>query len=99
MPVILGGIFPSLNLDYCMEKAKDIDSIVIGEGEHITPKIIHYLLTGNDKVLENQKGFVLKQNETFYRVPGHNIIADLDILGPPAFELIDPNMPPIFRSL
>ena len=97
IPVILGGIFPSLNIDYCMKKAKDIDSIVIGEGENIVPRLIHYFLNRNDKILEGQKGFALKRNGKFYKVSGHNIITDLDTIAPPAFELIDPEMSPIFR--
>lgn len=95
--IILGGIFPTLNENYCVEKGENFDAIVLGEGEQIVPKIIQYFLKGSDASLENQEGFALKKNGRFYRVPGHNIISDLNSLASPAFELLDPDFTPVFR--
>ncbi|MFC1941547.1 cobalamin-dependent protein [Chloroflexota bacterium] len=63
--IMFGGIFPTLNPNYCIEKCKSVDVVVVGEGEIIIPKIIKAYI-GNDFSALQSAGFIL--------LPGCNLI-------------------------
>jgi radical SAM superfamily enzyme YgiQ (UPF0313 family) len=88
--ILLGGIFPSLNAEYCASQCAALDVIVMGEGEEITPRIIAAYEAGHPEKLRQENGILFRMpggNDLEFR-PGHNVVADLDSLPDPAYQLL-----------
>jgi radical SAM superfamily enzyme YgiQ (UPF0313 family) len=94
--IILGGIFATLNPDYCFKYRKSFDVIVIGEGEIIAPKIIDAYSRNDFSVLKKEEGIIYRKpgNKRHIIQKGHNIVPDLNSLDLPAFQLLEEESKP-----
>lgn len=102
--VVLGGTFPSLKPEYCMEQCGGIDVLTVGEGEEISLRVIDALAAGTPEVLESEKGIGLRTEPfgPYIYNEGFNLV-DLDKLGRlalPDWSLLDPDLGPhVYRVM
>ena len=94
--IILGGVFPTLNPDYCIEQCTGIDALVIGEGEIIILKILAAFISNDFETLNMEEGIIYKlPGKTDYIVKkGQNIVKDLNLLELPAYQLLQKESEP-----
>lgn len=84
---ILGGAHPSVRPLETLS-FKQVDFIVIGEGEHTTLELVQVLKSGNNSRLKNVNGIGYKENgQPIFTLP-RNHIQDLDTIPFPARNLI-----------
>ena len=98
--VILGGVFPTLNPEYCVKACRNIDVLVIGEGEIVVPKIICAYKNDDFSELSAEKGLIFKISGTdeYKILKGQNVINDLNTLPIPAYELLqEESKPYVYR--
>lgn len=91
--VVLGGTFPTLRPDYCLEHSNGIDVLVLGEGEAISSTIVDAYSRQSFEQLEKEIGiYYRKDNHADYkRREGFNLI-DLEEWGDlskPDWSLLD----------
>ncbi len=102
--MILGGTFPSLMPDYCLNRSKGVDALVIGEGEELCPKIVNAYVHHDFHELETAQGIYFRRgpHKPMEHREGFNIV-DLERLGPLAFpdwSLLDPELGPhVYRVM
>jgi len=88
IPVIVGGAHPSCFPRETMERCKEIDVLVAGEGEYIMLDIIHCLEKGG--ALKEVKGIYCRnENGGILKTPENCRVVDLDTLPFPARHLYD----------
>lgn len=80
--VIVGGIYPTL-LPHLLSKDKNIDYVIMGEGEYRFPKLLEYL--NDDTPLDKLDG--LAYNDRIQPVTSY--IEDLDSLPFPCYDYVD----------
>ena len=93
VPIVIGGLFPTYEWEYCFRKSKDIDAIVLGEGEHALSGIARKL-DGGDSIAdacESVEGVVWRDGEIVKKKDKTGYIEDLDNLPFPAWHLLDLN--------
>jgi len=78
--IIFGGVHPTAIYEKILRNFKEIDYIVIGEGE----ETIYQLLTSQD--LENVKGVAFRKNGDVIFTGRRKLIEDLDTLPFPAYH-------------
>ncbi len=86
IPVFVGGSHPTYYVREVL-KNKDIDFIVMGEGEFITLQLIEKLLNGED--VSTIDGLGYKKDGKVFVNPKLNYIQDLDVLPDPARHLLN----------
>ncbi len=98
--IMLGGIFPTMNSDYCVKNGDNVDVVVIGDGEIIVPKIIEAYSENDFSLLDDAKGIIYKIPDKSGHIVhhGHNIMTDLDLIDDFAYELLrDECKPYVYR--
>jgi len=86
IPVIVGGAHPSCFPQVTMERCKEIDILVAGEGEYIMLDIVRCLEKGG--VLKDVKGIYYRNGSgEILKTPENSQIVDLDTLPFPARHL------------
>lgn len=85
--IVWGGVHPSL-LPIETIKDKNVDIIVLGEGDRTFPELVDAL--ANEKDLENVKGICFKKNNKIV-ITGTRNFEDLNKLPEPDYSLIDIN--------
>ena len=83
--VIMGGVYVTVNPDLAMED-KNIDYVVIGEGEYVLGNLIEYIIgakpcPSNGICYRNKNGIIVNNGRTEF-------IANLDLLPLPSYDLI-----------
>ncbi|MBE3094951.1 MAG: radical SAM protein [Actinobacteria bacterium] len=82
---IFGGVYATINSDYIM-KDKNIDIVVIGEGEYILRNLVLYFKReGNLPV----NGISYRKDGLVINTGHSSFISDLDKLPLPAYDLVD----------
>ncbi len=84
-PVILGGVYPTVNPDQAMADA-NVDYALVGEGEHVFREFIGFLRGGNAMPAQ---GISYRQAGCVVHTGRADFIEDLDTLPLPAYDLID----------
>lgn len=88
---ILGGPHPSCDPDDVLRDYPDVDYAIRGEGENALPELLDVLERGKPsaETLAGVPGLIFREaGETRANPPDR--ISDLDALGQPAWDLIDP---------
>jgi len=84
--VIFGGQHPSIMPEQCM-KAGCIDSLCIGEGEHVWSEFLDRMAAGTG--LEGVRGLWFRRGSEVFCNPPRAEFADVDALPMPAYHLLD----------
>lgn len=84
--LIWGGVHPSILPETCLEH-KEVDLVVIGEGE-MTFLEITYEMTKSNQDFNKIKGIAYKKNSQIIRTPPRPMIPNLDSLPFPARDLL-----------
>lgn len=99
----LGGTFPSLKPDYCLEHCSSIDALVVGEGEEVSCLAVQAYAEKSFGLLHKEKGIFFRErpDSSYHAYPGYNL-ADLHALGTlatPDWDLLDPALAPhVYRT-
>lgn len=83
--VVMGGVYATMNSMTVMED-KNIDYVVVGEGEYVFREIVGYFMNKNSLP---QKGICYRRNGKVVNRGHADFIKDLDSLPLPAYHLID----------
>lgn len=86
MPIIFGGIHPTMNPEECIRHSS-VDFVVKGEGEDIVKELV-YELASNGKDFSKIKGLFYKDRGDFYFTGERPLIEDLDNVPFPARHLL-----------
>jgi radical SAM superfamily enzyme YgiQ (UPF0313 family) len=84
--IVVGGPYPVVLQERCLEDAHVIDAVVTGEGERTMVELLGRLSMGRD--LEGVEGLVYRTGEGIQKNPPRPLIKDLDSLPFPARELL-----------
>ncbi len=90
VPIMMGGIFATLNPDKFSDLDDCFDVVVLGEGEEIVPKVVDMLAAKDDASLSSLEGIIWRDQARGEHImnPGQNFVSDLDALPFPAYELM-----------
>jgi anaerobic magnesium-protoporphyrin IX monomethyl ester cyclase len=83
----MGGTHPTLVAEEILQYIKEIDIIVLHEGEDTIIELTKALKLGHS--LKNVKGIAYRENGEIRKTPLRDFVEDLDRLPPPARELFD----------
>ncbi len=86
MPVVVGGAHAANMPDETLLKGKDINYVVIGEGEQTFTELLEVLENGGD--VHGVKGIAFRDNGEVVRTEPRPYIEDLDAWPFPAWDLI-----------
>lgn len=91
IPIVIGGLFPTYEWKYCFKKTKDIDAVVIGEGEETLGGIARKLAEGSNIVdaCASVDGVAWRDGENINKKDKAGFTEDLDDLPFPAWHLLD----------
>jgi len=84
-PVIMGGVYTTVNSDYVMQD-NNVDYAVTGEGEYTLRQLIGFL---QGKTPLPRQGIWYRQNGTIISTERATFIQDMDAIPLPAYDLID----------
>jgi len=82
--VVFGGIGATFLWEHFLTHFKEIDFVVIGEGEYTFLKLVRYLASDRRSALEKINGIAFRKNGTPFRTPDAEPIDILDDLPDPA---------------
>lgn len=86
VPVVVGGIHPTIDFQSCISN-KDIDFVVIGEGEITIQELISRMESGQ-RDFSDIRGLCFRKNGQIIRTPNRELIGDLDTVPFPARRLL-----------
>lgn len=92
--VLAGGVHVSALPEESLSKFKDIDIVVIGEGEETITELIAAI--DNRRSLNSVKGIAFRNNGKVVFTENRPLIKDLDNLEPPAWDLL-PGFPDAYN--
>lgn len=84
-PLIMGGVYPTVNPDQVMADA-NVDYAAVGEGEDILRELIGFLREGGPMPA---RGISYREGDRIVHTGRADFIQDLDRLPLPAYDLID----------
>ncbi|MFC2056493.1 B12-binding domain-containing radical SAM protein [Chloroflexota bacterium] len=84
--IIVGGIHPTILPEETLNSCKEIDAVVIGEGEYTVLELLKYYRDGEGS-LENIEGIGFRLNDEVIKTPRRPLIKNLDELPMPAYHL------------
>ena len=93
VPVVVGGLFPTSEWEYCLRRCPDIDVILLGEGELSFGELVDRLADGQSwaEACALIDGIAWRAGENLNRNPKEKYIENLDKLEFPAWQLVDLN--------
>ncbi len=93
VPVITGGLFPTSKWKFCFEKSRNIDIVMLGEGEDSLAQVVRNLESGASisQACIPVDGVVWRDGDEIKKNDKRDYIRDLDRLPFPAWHLIDLN--------
>lgn len=80
VPVVLGGVHATAEPESTMQYIKDIDYIVIGEGEETIVDLCKVISENKKQQIPGVRGIVYRENGQIKRTPPRPLIHDLDRL-------------------
>jgi len=89
--IVAGGPFADACADEVL-KTEVFDIVAHGEGEQLLPELVAAVMSGAD--LANINGISFIQNGRILRTPSRQLIADLNVLPFPAYDLLPMNSYP-----
>jgi len=91
MPIIMGGIYATLNPDEFVKLHDCYDVVVLGEGEDVIVELVDILTGVSQTDLSTIKGIVWRDKRTGKNIlnPGQNFVKDLNTLPFPAYDLME----------
>lgn len=91
IPVVIGGLFPTYDWAFCFDRSRDIDVIVLGEGEETLARIVHNLEQGCSifEACSPVDGVAWRDGEDIQKNDKTSYLGDLDSLPFPAWHLLD----------
>lgn len=91
IPIVIGGLFPTYEWEYCFRKSKNIDTVVLGEGERTLAGIARKLEDGStiSDACKSVDGVVWHDGDNINKKDKAGYNEDLDDLPPPAWHLLD----------
>ncbi len=95
--IIIGGIHASFNVGNILKNNKNIDFIIAGEGEETILDFLKSIEKG--KNLSSIKGLSGRYHGGLFHNPNRRLIKDLDVLPPPAFELLPKELFPFLTRI
>jgi len=87
IPIVIGGIHPTIYPKEIMANCPSIDWIVLGEGEETIVKLINTVKTGRYD-FDQIDGFAFRNNGTIVVNPKTTYIKELDTIPFPAYHLV-----------
>ncbi|MFA5778968.1 MAG: radical SAM protein [Elusimicrobiota bacterium] len=88
IPIIIGGIHPTIYAAEILKNCSSIDYIVLGEGEESVSQFVD-MVKHNSDYFENIDGFAFRKNKNIFINPKTNFIADVDSISFPAYNLVN----------
>lgn len=88
IPIIIGGIHPTIYAEQILKNCPFIDWIVLGEGEETIVQFVNMLKEKSDG-FEKIDGFAFRKNERVIVNPKTGLIKDPDTIPFPAYNLVD----------
>lgn len=88
IPIIIGGIHPTIYAAEILKNCSSIDYIVLGEGEETVSQFVN-MLKHNSGHFENIDGFAFRKNKEIFINPKTRFIADADSISFPAYNLVN----------
>ena len=82
--IVFGGIGASVLWKHFLKHFKEVDCVVIGEGEYSFLDLVKYIEKGKFKLLENIKGIAFRKKNRIVRTEPAPRMRDLDRLPQPA---------------
>jgi len=92
VPVIVGGPAPSSSPEFVLNFLKDADFLAVGEGEIAIGKLLKILSPKMDRSLLEQIPNLAWIEEGKVHLTPHEYISDLDVIGAPAWDRINPGL-------
>ena len=90
IPIVVGGVHPSLFPKDILANCPYIDYIVVGEGEEQITQLADALsLNGSNVNLSHIQSFAWRKDGAVIHQPRRSFVADLDTLPDPAWDLIN----------
>ncbi|MGA1868162.1 MAG: B12-binding domain-containing radical SAM protein [bacterium] len=89
IPIVIGGMHPTLFAKEIIQHCPSIDYVVIGEGEEQIVNLIEVITQGNMDYLSHCNGIAYRKDGQVIVQPKTHYIKNLDELPFPAYELID----------
>ena len=86
IPIVLGGIHPTMNPEECIRHSS-IDFVIKGEAEDTIRDLVFEMLSGA-KNFNRAKGLLYKKNGDFYFTGERNLVENLDSIPFPARHLL-----------
>jgi anaerobic magnesium-protoporphyrin IX monomethyl ester cyclase len=84
--ISVGGPYPIVLQEKCLDDSEDIDAVVTGEGELTMVEMLDRLSKGEG--LKDVQGVIYREGSEIVRNPPRSLITDLDSLPFPARELL-----------
>ncbi|MDI6759630.1 MAG: radical SAM protein [Candidatus Brocadiaceae bacterium] len=91
IPVVTGGLFPTYDWTFCLEQSRDIDIIILGEGEETLASITQGLEKGCsiNEACSPVDGVAWRDGNNIKKNDKTRFLRDLDSLPFPAWHLLD----------
>lgn len=96
LPIIVGGAAPSSDAAYVFRYLEGVDFLCTGEGEETISGLLGLMEQGQLEdvaALEEVPNLCWQEGDQLHRTP-HTFVADLDEIGPPDWEELDPTRYP-----
>ncbi len=88
IPIVIGGIHPTIYAHKILKECPSIDWVVLAEGEESTVQMVNAIKDGSYN-FENIDGFVYRKNGKIFANEKTGYIQNLDSIPFPAYDLID----------
>ena len=89
VPVVIGGMHPTVFASEIISHCQEIDYVAIGEGEPQIVALARFLRGGTPKPLDTVDGLAMRREGRLSIRPKQNFLRNLDQLPPPAYPRID----------
>ncbi len=87
IPILVGGPFPTVWRERCLQECDAIDYVIAGEAEQITVELVEAML--GQRELGSVKGLAWRDGDQLVMNPAAPVPKDLDALPFPARDLVD----------
>lgn len=89
IPIVIGGMHPTIFYKEILENCPSIDYVIIGEGELQLSRLVNHLKNQNKDFNSVSDGIAYRNDNDIVIIPKRSFIERLDELPFPAYDLID----------